>query len=172
MFLLYNNDIGENINSTIKLFADDCLLFRKIKTTGDARVLQDDLNNLGSWTEKWQMLFNAKKCYTMRIHRKTRPIIHNYTMRDQVLTTVSSQAYLGVEIHEKLSWKPHIKAAAAKANRTLGFIRRNLGRCSSSIKLQAYTTLVRSQLEYGASIWDPYVDRIKLTALRRSSGGQ
>ena len=102
------------------------------------------------------MLFNAKKCYTMRIHRKKQPIIHNYTMGDEVLSAVSNQPYLGMDIHKKLSWKHHIKAVAAKANRTLGFIRRNLSLCSSSIKKQAYITLIMSQLEYGAAIWDPY----------------
>ena len=60
MFLLYINDIGDNINSSIKLFADDCLLFRKIKTSEDTKVLQKDLSQLCNWTEKWQMLFNAK----------------------------------------------------------------------------------------------------------------
>ncbi|XP_072033080.1 uncharacterized protein [Amphiura filiformis] len=65
----------------------------------------------------------------------------------------------------------------AKANRTLGFIRRNLGRCSSSIKQQAYTTLVRSQLEYGATIWDPYrqnqidsIEKIQRRAVRFITG--
>ena len=156
MFLLYINDIGENISSNIKLFADDCLLFRKINKTKHTQALQEDLSKLGNWTGKWQMLFNARKCYTMRIHSKQQPIIHNYIMGGEVLATVSSQLYLGMEIHEKLSWKPHIKAVAAKDNRTLAFIRRNLSLCSTSIKKQAYTTLVRSQLEYGAAIWDPY----------------
>eukprot|EP00057_Strongylocentrotus_purpuratus_P010558 XP_011665032.1 PREDICTED: RNA-directed DNA polymerase from mobile element jockey-like [Strongylocentrotus purpuratus] len=137
MFLLYINDIGEDKDE-------------------DAQDLQKDLQKLHKWAGKWQMLFNAKKCYSMRIHRKQKPIILNYTMGDEVLAAVSSQSYLGMEIHEKLSWKHHIKAVAAKANRTLGFIRRNLSLCSSAIKKQAYTTLVRSQLEYGAAIWDPY----------------
>ena len=173
MFLLYINDIGDDITSSIKLFADDCLLFRTIKSIDDTKILQDDLSKLGLWTSKWQMMFNAKKCYTMRLHRKKEPIIQNYTMGDDVLTTVSSQAYLGVEIHEKLSWKPHIKAMTSRANKTLAFIRRNLWQCSSSVKQQAYTALVRSQLEYGASIWDPYrqnqidsIEKIQRRAVR------
>ena len=38
----------------------------------------------------------------------------NYIMGGEVLAAVSSQPYLGMEIHEKLSWKPHIKAVAAR----------------------------------------------------------
>jgi ribonuclease P/MRP protein subunit RPP40 len=156
MFLLYINDIGSNINSTIKLFADDCLLYRVINSTDDTDSLQRDLSKLDDWADKWQMGFNAKKCYTMRIHRKRQPIIHNYKMKEEPLKTVPSQAYLGVEIHERLSWKPHITAMTSKAARTLGFIRRNLSQCSSSIKQQAYTVLVRSQLEYAGAVWDPH----------------
>ena len=156
MFLLYINDIGDKIDSTIKLFADDCLLFRQIKTTDDAAQLQKDLDSLHTWTEEWQMNFNSKKCYTMRIHRKKQPTIQNYNLGGDILQAVPSQAYLGVEIHEQLSWKPHITSTAAKAGRTLGFLRRNISKCSSNIKQQAYISLVRSQLEYASVIWDPY----------------
>ena len=60
MFLLYINDIGELIdNSTsIKLFADDCLLFRPIQTDQDKVQLQSDLDKLRSWAKSWQMNFN------------------------------------------------------------------------------------------------------------------
>ena len=78
MFLLYINDIGDEITSSIKLFADDCLLFRTIKSTDDTKILQDDLSKLGLWTSKWQMMFNAKKYYTMRLHRKKQPTIMHH----------------------------------------------------------------------------------------------
>ncbi len=107
MFLLYINDIGENISSTIKLFADDCLLFREINTIRDTKVPQEDLKKLHNWTETWLMVFNATKCYTMRIHRKQEPIIHNYTMGDEALIFSSRPFNLELEIHGKPSWKPH-----------------------------------------------------------------
>eukprot|EP00057_Strongylocentrotus_purpuratus_P003633 XP_003727036.1 PREDICTED: RNA-directed DNA polymerase from mobile element jockey-like [Strongylocentrotus purpuratus] len=114
MFLLYINDIRDNINSSIKLFADDCLIFREIKTTEDTTTLQKDLDTLNKWTEDWQMNFNSKKCHTLRVHRKREPIIHSYKLGGDILQAVPSQTYLGVEIHEHLSWKPHINAVAAK----------------------------------------------------------
>ena len=156
MFLLFINDIGDNITSTIKLFADDCLLFRTIKWSQDTSKLQEDHNNITEWSNQWQMLFNAKKCYTLRVHRKRSPITHNYIMGGEELSSVASQAYLGVELHEKLSWKQHIEKVASKAGRTLGFVRRNLGNCTPSLKKQAYISLVRSQLEYASVTWDPH----------------
>ena len=156
MLLLFINDIGDDIGSSIKLFANDCLLFRTISSIEDTTKLQKDLNTLHEWSNRWQMKFNAKKCYTMRIHRGKHPITHNYTMGGEELCAVSSQAYLGVEIHERLSWKPHIEAVVSKAGKTLGFLRRNLGKCHINIKKQAYISLVRSQLEYASVIWDPH----------------
>ena len=53
MFLSYTNDISAGINSSIRLFADDCVLYQVIKTTGDYERLQQDLNTLVEWTEQW-----------------------------------------------------------------------------------------------------------------------
>jgi hypothetical protein len=44
MFLLYVNDIGEGVNSEVKLFADDCLLYRTIESESDTKQLQEDLS--------------------------------------------------------------------------------------------------------------------------------
>ena len=44
LFLLYMNDLPDNVHSQVRLFADDCLLYRAIKTMEDAIILQNDLN--------------------------------------------------------------------------------------------------------------------------------
>jgi hypothetical protein len=46
-----------------KLFADDCLLHREVNTTSDTNKLQEDLDMLQKWESKWQMVFNADKCF-------------------------------------------------------------------------------------------------------------
>ena len=62
--------------------------------------------------------------------------------------------YLGVTIQSNLSWKPHINNITKRANSTLGFLRRNLRKCPSKIKEQAYRTFVHPTLEYASSVWD------------------
>ncbi len=66
--------------------------------------------------------------------------------------------YLGVTITNNLSWSTHtcINNITSNANRSLGFIRRNLYSCSKPIKQTAYTSLVRPLLEYSNSVWDPH----------------
>ena len=70
-----------------------------------------------------------------------------------------------------MKWNNHISHIAAKANRSLGFIKRNLRGCTEEIKNIAYRSLVRPSLEYCAAVWDPYtVDQIyHLEAVQRSA---
>ena len=59
---IYRYDITINIHSEIRLFADDILLYRPIKTSNDHRILQNDLNPLTKWADRWLMEFNIPKC--------------------------------------------------------------------------------------------------------------
>ena len=55
LFLVYNNDLEEGVTGKILKFADDTRLFRKVKEIGDKKKLQDDIDKLVKWSEKWQM---------------------------------------------------------------------------------------------------------------------
>ena len=157
MFLLYVNDIGEGISSYIKLFADDCLLYRPINSLEDAQALQSDLDLLVDWSRTWQMSFNPVKCYTLRVSRLHSQIVNNYQISGTVLKSVSEHPYLGVHLSSNLSWNTHIAEITKKATNQLNFIRRNLSKCSTKVKSVAYTTLVRPHLEYAPSVaWDPH----------------
>ena len=62
LFLIYINDLENQIRSNILKFADDTNNFRRVESREDRHKLQVDLNNLVKWAEKWQMLFNNDKC--------------------------------------------------------------------------------------------------------------
>ena len=62
LFLIYINGLDDDITSKVLKFADDTKVFTKIKSDADRLLLQDDLNKLTEWSEKWQMLFNFGKC--------------------------------------------------------------------------------------------------------------
>ena len=63
---------------------------------------------------------------------------------------------MGLHLSKDLRWNVHVAETSKKANSTLGFIRRNLGRCSQDVKDQAYKSLVRPHMEYATAAWDPY----------------
>ena len=158
MFLLYINDIGELIdNSTsIKLFADDCLLFRPIQTDQDQVQLQSDLDKLRSWAKSWQMNFNPTKCECLHITRSRTPKVFTYNLMGTDLKTVNQCRYLGIHITNTLTWNSHIDKVSNDANRMLGVVKRNLARCDPPVKRIAYLALVRPKLEYASTVWDPH----------------
>ena len=74
MFLLYINDINAETNCSIRLFADDCLLYRVVDCTRDASALQWDLKQLCRWADNWRMDFNPNKCYVLSVTKKLVPL--------------------------------------------------------------------------------------------------
>ena len=58
LLLVYINDLEEGVTGKILKYADDTKLFRKVKEIGDKQTLQDDIDKLVKWSEKWQMLFD------------------------------------------------------------------------------------------------------------------
>ena len=96
------------------------------------------------------------KCQAIRFTRARKPNDAVYTLHGQQLETVNTIKYLGVTISNNLTWNNHIAEIIPKATRTLGFLRRNLRAMPPSIKEHAYKALVRPQLEYCSSVWDPH----------------
>ena len=82
---------------------------------------------------------------------------------------VSDAIYIGVTLSNSLSWNSHIANVTKKANSTVGFLRRNIGKCHPDIKKQAYSTFVRPTLEYSCTVWSPHtqVNKNKLESVQR-----
>lgn len=155
LFLIYINDLPSCVSSYVHLFADDCVIFREITGPNDVALLQSDLTAVLNWCNTWLMELNSKKCKFMRVSRKitSLPV---YNLDNTQLDSVTSYKYLGVHISNNLTWHTHINYVVCNANRMLGYLRRNFTKSPSSVKLMLYKTLVRTKLEYAASVWDPY----------------
>ena len=157
LFLLHINDIVAAIDPHTKcrLFADDCLLYRVVKSVQDQVQLQRDLRNLERWATDWGMRFNASKCYVMTVGKGSTNS-YMYELCGTFLQGVTQEKYLGVLISSDLSWTTHIQNVASSANQKLGFMKRNLKGSPKELKKLAYLTTVRSSLEYASTIWDPH----------------
>ena len=89
LFLCYINDLPTCVSSDIRLFADDCLLYRTIHSQQDAVILQEDLNMLQQWEAKRLMSVNPGKCEVLRVTNKRKHIIHtHYKIHGMILDTV------------------------------------------------------------------------------------
>ena len=109
LFLLYINDINNAIKSQIKLFAYDSVLYRNIRNQNDQVILQNDLDTISSWAERWLMELNINKCSVLSIRLKRNYIFHDYNILGATLKRVTNHDYLGVTISSDLSWLRHVK---------------------------------------------------------------
>ena len=169
LFLCYINDLPDAVTSMSNLFADDTAINNDIKEPNDGIILQEDLDALHDWEIKWDMSFHPGKCLVLRHSRSKTPIITSYTLHSQTLDTTPSTKYLGTTIQDNGEWKNHINQQAAKGNKVLGFLRRNMRIQNKKAKAEAYMMLVRQPLEYASIIWDPHhqTDIKKLENIQR-----
>ena len=124
-FLPFINDL---INAVI---ADDCLLYKLVKTDDDARRLHKDLNALKQLGSKWQMNLNR------RFERQ-----FNYMLHGHILEVINSGKYLGAHLTNDHIWHEHVDATAAKASKTLAVLGQSLSECTMQVKSAAYTSLM------------------------------
>ena len=141
LFLIYINDLDDDITSKVLKFADDTKVFRKIKSDADKQHLQDDLNKLIEWSEKWQMLFNFGKCKCLHTGHGNEDA--QYTMGDTVLNTTLKEKDLGLTISADMKVSEQCGIAAAKGNQILGLIRRNIVYKEKELIIPLYKTIVR-----------------------------
>ena len=154
LFLCHLNDLPDAVNAKVRLFADDCLLYKEINSVKDQEDLQEDISKLENWASKWGMRFNASKCQILQIRDKLKSF--TYKNGGILLQNVNDCLYIGVNISHDLSWRNHINNTTKKASSTVGFLRRNLRNCPKDCRKLAYISLVRSKLEYAATVWDPF----------------
>ena len=159
LFLMFINDLPTNITSSIKLFADDCVLYRSINSVGDHLVLQRDLDQLEKCALTWQMKFAPTKCFVMSVTLKSSPFQFSYFLCNAQLDGACHQKYLGVYITCTLSWQLQCDEAKKKAMRVVGILQRNLSSCGRSVKERSYLSLVRPIAEYATVAWSPRTNK-------------
>ena len=104
------NDLPENIRSSVRLLADDGVLYRNIHSLQDCLILQEDLTSLGQWEADLQMKFNVAKCHSMRLtrHQHHKQILFDFSLHNQTLENVQSAKYLGITITDNMDLGQHV----------------------------------------------------------------
>ena len=158
LFLFFINDLAEQLDSRVRLFADDTIAYLTVDSQSDAMALQHDLDLLAVWERTWQMEFHPNKCQVLRVtnNKSANIITHDYIFHGQTLSVVSEVKYLGLTLSDDLKWDK----AISKANSTMAVLRRNVRVSSKTVKATAYTALVRLHVEYCSAVWDPYTKRL------------
>ena len=118
-----------------------------------------------------QVVLDGKSSSPAPVTNKRNIIQTSYNIHGHTLKETTQAKYLGVTIDNKLSWNSHVNQVTKRANQTTAFLRRNLSSCSKDVKAQCYKSLVRPQLEYAATTWDPYTktNSAKVEAVQRQA---
>ena len=100
VFLIYINDLVEDIQSTIRLFADATSLYIIVDSPDNAsNTLNQDLAKIFSWADRWLVLFNPKKTESILFSRKVNKPVHQLLiMNNETLTNVESHKHLGITL--------------------------------------------------------------------------
>ena len=166
LFLIFINDIEQCISSSvIRCFADDTRVSYSIKTEHDMVKLQEDLNNVISWSEKNNMALHKDK-FEYMCHRFKRnnsldelpfvsELFHYSVPHGTSLCPVDQLRDLGVLISSDLSWSPHIRTIADKARKKAAWVLSVFYTRSPDVMLTLYKSMVRSLLEYCSPLWNP-----------------
>ena len=160
LFLIYINDLPENLVSVSKLFADDTSIFSTVSDINkSSEDLNQDLSTVNNWAFQWKMAFNPdpnKQATEVIFSRKRKPVNHPTLLyfNDTPVTTAPFQKHLGLYLDEKLTFGHHLNEKISKANKGIGLIKRLYAYLPRQSLLNIYKSFIRPHLDYGDVIYD------------------
>ena len=111
----YVNGIWRNIGTNIRLFVDDCILYRKITNSLDVEILQADLDGVGGWAIENEMKINASKSGALSFTRERVNVPLSCTLNDRKVSEESSCKYQAIIISSDLNWADQVNYTVQKA---------------------------------------------------------
>ena len=109
LFLIYINDLSDNLTSNAKLFADDTSLFSVVHNVNtSAKELNDDLKEVNKWAFQWKTSFNpdpSKQAQEVIFSRKSKRSTHPHLVFNNNVSPNYSQKHLCVILDFKLHLK-------------------------------------------------------------------
>ena len=179
LFLIFINDIVSDIETNIRLFADDTSLYIIVETPQSAaRKLNNDLSKIKAWASKWLVSFNPSKSESLLISRKRSNINHpDLCMDDNVIQEVNSHKHLGLTFSNDGTWHEHITNITSKAWTRINVMRKLKFKLDRRALEIIYFTFIRPIFEYACVNFDNCtqyelndIEKVQLEAARIVSG--
>ena len=155
LFLIFINDISDDLNGMARLFADDTSLSYSSANLDDIKhVLNDDLSKLSAWAKKWLITFNPQKTEVMLISNTFIDQNFELVMDDTALEIVDIHKHLGVILSSNNRWTTHIDSIIKSASKQISYLRKLKYQFPKSTLNKLYCTYIRPLLEYASEVWD------------------
>jgi ribonuclease P/MRP protein subunit RPP40 len=174
LFLLYINDLPNNLESKVHLFADDTTLFETIDSPDESITkLNTDLQKILEWALQWRVTFNPEKTFFLRISNKqTRPNLTPIIYNNIPIYEVQTNTYLGLTFNSKFTWDDHISRISNKASKRLNTLNKFRLMLPRNTLERTYQTMIRPVLEYASTIYDNTTFELKqhMEQIQRKAG--
>ena len=156
LFLIYINDIVNELRASVRLFADDTSLYIVVENpTAAAITLNNDLNFITAWASDWLVDFNAAKTLSMLLTLKRFSPHHPpLYMNGTAITETSSHKHLGLTFSNNCSWNEHISNITATAWTRLNLLRALKFKIKRPALEKIYSSFIRPLIEYSDAVWD------------------
>lgn len=175
LFLIYVNDITDNLLSITRLFAGDISLPCTASNIGDLQgLLNHDLMIISNWSKQWLVNFNPNKTEVLYFGNQQPPRLE---FHNTILVTTQSHKHLGVTLSEDCKWHDHINNIFSSASKILGIMRKLKFTLRRPTLNQIYVSFLRPILEYSSVVWEnctqlekDKIEKIQLEAARIVTG--
>ena len=154
LFLVYINDIADDLSGFSRLFADDTSIGHTAQDVTHLRTLIDtDLDNLQKWSEKWMLKFNPNKTDIMIFN--TRNVQNNLTFDfcGVSIAPVDNHKHLGIIFSSDCKWNKHIDKLIERTSKQVNVLRKLKFNLKREYLEKIYMTFIRPILEYSSEVW-------------------
>ena len=157
LFLIFVNDVTEDVASPCWLFADDLKL---LADGGNRVVAQADLDTICSWAKAWDLPFNEDKCQHLAPRCPEVPLqLTAWDGSPHEIAHCSLTRDLGIQVSADFKASRQCAAAATKARRALFQLRAAISCKDVKVFVPLYCAFVRPHLEYCVQAWAPYLKK-------------
>ena len=160
LFLLYINDLPDDVICDIVIYADDTTLYSGCDRASDlwqqlelASELESDLRDMVDWGKKWLVGFSARKTQLVSFDRSNNNGSIDVKMVGSILEEKSSFKMLGLTFSSKLDWGSYIISIAKTASKKIGALIRSMKFLSPEVALYLYKSTIRPCMEYCCHVW-------------------
>jgi ribonuclease P/MRP protein subunit RPP40 len=155
LFALYINDLPTVCNDcTVKLYADDVKLYKRINSAVDRVTLQVALDALCAWAHLWELHISIDKCNFFQIGYFNLALV--YCINSNVIAPCHSVCDLGITVESNMKPNVHCANIALKANARAKLILKSFLSHDSHCLSRAFVVYVRPLLEYCSPVWSPH----------------
>ena len=159
LFLLYINDITDNIDNLARLFADDTSLsYSGLDFATMEQNINIDLGKLHEWSKTWLVDFNPKKTKALVVSNTDIPDL-NIKFDNENVEIVDNHKHLGVTFSNDGNWTTHIENIVNSAFKQVNVLRKLKFILSSSCLSKMDLSYIRPLLEYACEVWDGCYER-------------